>query len=193
MLHNFMRKFKAFEMLTKGGHLPQNLLRELIRLNRSQIRLKTQDITTWRIPATREGTPGISIKSPYSVKIEAINPLEYVEHGETKAEMVKGYLYLQTDVGEDLPPEMKTAFQEDIEYCVQSESSSSRDYVQVKLSNEVIKGKNIFVAEFNSCDLIILNFRLSVDGRNRGGAGMEVGGGGAKVYMYISEFKLLHL
>ena len=152
MLHNFMRKFKAFEML-KGGHLSQNLLRELIRLNRSQIRLKTQDITTWKIPATREGTPGISIKSPYSVKIEVINPLDYVEHGDPKAEMVEGYLYLQTDVGEDLPPETKTAFQEDIEYCVQSESSSSRDYVQVKLSNEVIKGKNIFVAEFNSCDL----------------------------------------
>ena len=152
MLHNFMRKFKAFEML-KGGNLSQNLFRELIRLNRSQIRLKTQDITTWRIPATREGTPGISIKSPYSVKIEAINPLEYVELGDPKAEMVKGYLYLQTDVGEDLPPEMKTSFQEDIEYCVQSESSSSRDYVQVKLSNEVIKRKNIFVAEFISGDL----------------------------------------
>ena len=152
MLHNYMRKFKAFEML-KDRQLSQNLLRELIRLNRSQIRLRTQDITTWRIPATREGTPGISIKSPYSVKIEAINPLEYVEHGDPKAEMVKGYLYLQTDVGEDLPPEMKTAFQEDIEYCVQSESTSSRDFVQVKWVTKWLKGKNIFVAEFNSCDL----------------------------------------
>ena len=140
MLHNVMRKFKAFEML-KGGHLSHDVFRELIRLNRSQIRLKTQDITTWRIPATREGTPGISIKSPYSVKIEAINPLEYVEQGDPKAEMVKGYLYLQSDTGEDLPPEVKTAFQNDIEYCVQSGSSSSRDYVQVKLSNEVIKEK----------------------------------------------------
>lgn len=135
MLLNFMRKFKAFEML-KGGHLSQDVLRELIHLNRSQIRLKTQDITTWRIPAARKGTPGISIKSPYSVKIEAIDPLEYVEHGDPKAEMAKGYLYLQTDIGEDLPLEVKTAFQEDIEYCVQSESSSSRNYVQVTCSEQ---------------------------------------------------------
>lgn len=140
MFHKFIRRFKAFEIL-KGGQLSQDVSRELIRLNRSQIRLKTQDIAAWRIPATREGTPGISIKSPYSVKVEAFNPLEYVEYGDPKAEMVKGYLYLQTDIEEDLPPEVKTAFQNDIEYCVQSGSSSSRDYVQVQLSNEVIKEK----------------------------------------------------
>lgn len=135
MFHKFIRRFKAFEIL-KGGQLSQDVSRELIRLNRSQIRLKTQDIIAWRIPATREGTPGISIKSPYSVKVEAFNPLEYVEYGDPKSEMVKGYLYLQTDIEEDLPPEVKTAFQNDIEYCVQSGSSSSRDYVQVTCSEQ---------------------------------------------------------
>ena len=138
MWHNLICKFKAFETL-KSGHFSQDVLREMIRANSSQIRLKTQDIATWRCPPARKGTPGISVKSPYSVKIEAINPMEYVEHEDPKAEMVKGYLYLQTDSEEDLPPQVKTAFQEDVEYSVQSKSSSSRDYLKVKTRNEVIK------------------------------------------------------
>ena len=166
MLHNLVRKFTAFEMV-KGGRLSQDVFREVIRLNRSQIRLKTQDMATWSIPAARRGTPGISVKSPYSVKIEAINPMEYVEHGDPKAEVVKGYLYLQTVGEDDLPVEVKTAFQEDIEYCVQSESSSSRDYLKVKMSNEAIKGKKIVVVQHAAAHLLaarkvqtVLNFRL---------------------------------
>ncbi|XP_020601270.1 protein FAM185A-like [Orbicella faveolata] len=135
MLHNLVRKFKPFRTL-KGGRLSQDVLIEAIRLNRSQIRLKSHDMATWRISAARRGAPGISVKSPYSVKIEAINPMEYVEHGDPKAEMVKGYLYLQTVGEEDLPLQVKTAFQEDIEYCVQSESSSSRDYLKVTCSDQ---------------------------------------------------------
>ena len=153
MLHNLIHKFKAFETL-KGGQLSQDALREIIRANRSQIRLKTQDIATWRCPAARKGTPGISVKSPYSVKIEAINPMEYVKHGDPKAEMVKGYLYLQTDSEEDLPPGVKTAFQEDIEYSLQSESLSSGDYLKVKTSNEVIKEKKIFVVQHAAAQFI---------------------------------------
>ena len=141
MFYNLIRKFKAFETL-KGGRLSQDVLREVIRLSRLQIRLKTQDMATWKIPATCKGISGISVKSPYSVKIEAINPMEYVERGDPHVEVVKGYLYLQTGSEEDLPPEVKTAFQEDIEYCVQSGSWSSRDYLKVKTSNEVIKEAN---------------------------------------------------
>ena len=146
MLHNLTRQFKAFETL-KGGRLSLDVLRKVIGLNRSQIRLKTQDMATWKIPAIPKGTLGISVESPYSVTIEAISPMEYVEHGDPKAEMVKGYLYLQTDIDEDLPLEVKTAFQEDIEYCVQSGSSSSRDYLKVNMSNKVIK------EERNLCSL----------------------------------------
>jgi len=138
MLHNLIRKFKAFETL-KGGRLSLDVLRNVIGLNRSQIRLKTQDMATWKIPAIPKGTLGISVESPYSVTIEAISPMECVEHGDPKAEMLKGYLYLQTDFDEDLPLEVKKAFQEDIEYCVQSGLSSSRDYLKVNMSNEVIK------------------------------------------------------
>lgn len=145
MLHNLIRNFKAFEML-KGGRLFQFVLKEVIRPNRSQIRHKTHDMVTWKIPTP--GTPGISVKSPYSVKIEAMNPMENVQLGDPNVEVVKGYLYLQTDSEEDLPPEVKTAFQEDIAYCVRSDSSSSRDYLEVKMSNEVIKEKK------NLCNLI---------------------------------------
>jgi len=77
-------------------------------------------MATWKIPSIPKGTLGISVESPYSVTIEAISPMECVEHGDPKAEMVKGYLNLQTDFDEDLPLEVKKAFQEDIEYCVQS-------------------------------------------------------------------------
>lgn len=89
--------------------------------------------------APLKASPGILIKSPYSVKVEAMNPMEYMKQEDPDVQVVKGNLYLQTDDEEDLSPEVKAAFKKDIKYNVQSVLSSSRDYLEVNISHEVIK------------------------------------------------------
>lgn len=117
--------------MLKGGRLFQNLTRAAISLNLSQIRHQTQDMVAWRMSAP---SPGILIKSPYSVKVEAMNPMEYMKQEDPDVQVVKGNLYLQTDDEEDLAPEVKAAFKKDIKYNVQSVLSSSRDYLEVNIS-----------------------------------------------------------
>lgn len=130
--------------MNKGGRLFQNIIRAATRLNRLQIRHKTHNMVTWRMPAPLKGTPGISIKSPYSVKVEAMNPMEYMENEDPNVQAVKGHVYLQTDGEEDLGPKVKTAFQEDIQYNVRSDLASSRGYLEVNIRNKLLKGEDIF-------------------------------------------------
>lgn len=120
--------------MLKGGRLFQNLTRAAISLNLSQIRHQTQDMVAWRMSAPLKASPGILIKSPYSVKVEAMNPMEYMKQEDPDVQVVKGNLYLQTDDEEDLAPEVKAAFKKDIKYNVQSVLSSSRDYLEVNIS-----------------------------------------------------------
>jgi len=83
------------------------------------------------IPAPFSGPPTIVIKSPYSVKVEPIDPVQF---GDIKA--VVGFLYLETETEEELSPNVKTAFQQDIQYDVRAVMSPSRDYMQVTCSEQ---------------------------------------------------------
>lgn len=122
--------------MDKGGRLFQNIIRAAMRLNFPQIRHKTHDMVAWRLPAclnSLKGTPGILIKSPYSVKVEAINPMEIIEQENPTVQVVKGHLYLRTNDEKQLGPELKRAFQEDIQYNVRSDFASSTGYVEVNI------------------------------------------------------------
>ena len=110
----------------KSGRLFRSITRAAILLNRSQIRHKAQFMDHTTIPAPFSGPPTIIIKSPYSVKVEPIDPVQF---GDIKA--VVGFLYLETETEEELSPKVKTAFQQDIQYNVRAVMSPSRDYMQV--------------------------------------------------------------
>ena len=140
---NLIPNFQPLEM-DKCRRLFQNMTRVAIRLNHQQIRHKTHDMVAWKMPAPLKGTPGILIKSPYSVKVEAMNPMEYIENEDPYVQVVKGHVYLWTDDEEDLGPEVKTAFQEDIKYNVQSDLASSTDYLEVNISNKLPKESSQF-------------------------------------------------
>ncbi|KAL9978602.1 hypothetical protein ACROYT_G016138 [Oculina patagonica] len=122
--------------MDKGGRLFQNIIRAATRLNRLQIRHKTHDMVAWKMSAPLKGTLSISIKSPYSVKVEAINPMEYIENEDLNVQAVKGHVYLETNGEEDLGPEVKTAFQKDIQYNVQSDLASSSGFLEVTCSEQ---------------------------------------------------------
>ncbi len=141
--HNLIPNFQEFEM-DKGGRLFQNIIRAAARLNRLEIRHKTHDMVAWKMSAPLKGTLSISIKSPYSVKVEAMNPMEYIENEDPNVQAVKGHVYLQTNGEEDLGPEVKTAFQKDIQYNVRSDLASSSGFLEVNISNELLKGEEIF-------------------------------------------------
>ena len=115
----------------KSGRLFQNIQRAAILLNRVQLRQKTQCMDHATIPAPLMGTQTIIIKSPYSVKVEAIDPVQF---GHIKA--VVGFLYLETETTEELSPKVKTAFQQDIQYNVRAVMSPSRDYMEVRTEKE---------------------------------------------------------
>lgn len=113
--------------MQKSGRLFQSITRAAILLNRPHIRYKTQYMDYTVLPAPFYTPPTIVIKSPYSVKVEAIDPLQF---GHLKA--VVGFLYLETDTDKELSPEVKTAFQQDIQYDVRAVMSPTRDYMEVR-------------------------------------------------------------
>ena len=112
-----------------------------MRLNFPQIRHKTHDMVAWRLPVrlnSLKSTPGILIKSPYSVKIEATNPMEIIEQENPNVQVVKGHVYLRNDDEKELGPELKRAFQEDIQYNVRSDLASSTGYLEVNLCTKLV-------------------------------------------------------
>ena len=121
----------------KSGRLFQNIQRAAILLNRVQLRQKTHCMDHATIPAPLMGPQTIIIKSPYSVKVEAIDPVQF---GHIKA--VVGFLYLETETTEELSSKVKTAFQQDIQYNVMAVMSPSRDYMEVRTE----KGSRTFGA-----------------------------------------------
>lgn len=127
LLRAVFRYTQTFRML-KTRRLFSSFTRATFLFYRTQIRHKTQCLEHTNIPAPFSRPPTISIKSPYSVKIEPIDPVEF---GDVKA--VVGFLYLETEAEEELSPKVKTAFQQDIKYEVKSVMSPSRDYVQVRI------------------------------------------------------------
>ena len=116
--------------MLKSGRLFQRIKSAAILLNRSQFRHKTQCMDHATIPAPLMGPPTIVIKSPYSVKVESI---DHVQFGNIKA--VVGFLYLETETEEELSPKVKTAFQQDIQYDVRAVMSPSRDCMEVRANN----------------------------------------------------------
>ena len=123
--------------MLKTRRLFQNIQRAAILLNRVQLRQKTHCMDHATIPAPLMGPQTIIIKSPYSVKVEAIDPVQF---GHIKA--VVGFLYLETETTEELSPKVKTAFQQDIQYNVRAVMSPSRDYMEVRTE----KGSRTFGA-----------------------------------------------
>lgn len=114
--------------MLKTRRLFSSFTRATFLFYHTQVRHKTQCLEHTNIPAPFIRPPTISIKSPYSVKIEPIDPVEF---GDVKA--VVGFLYLETEAEEELSLKVKTAFQQDIKYEVKSVMSPSRDYVQVRI------------------------------------------------------------
>lgn len=99
-------------------------------LYRSPIRHKSQCINHTIIPAPFScGSPTIIIRSPYSVKLKPIDPVEF---GDVKA--VSGYLYLETETDEEMSAEEKRAFQRDIHYEVKAVWTQEREFVEVSCS-----------------------------------------------------------
>lgn len=115
----------------KARRLFKNIKRAAMLLNRVQLRQKTHCMDHATIPAPLMGSQTIIIKSPYSVKVEAIDPVQF---GHIKA--VVGFLYLETETAEELSPKVKTAFQQDIQYNVRAVMSPSRDYMEVRTKKE---------------------------------------------------------
>ena len=101
-------------------------------LNRWQIRGKTQDVFAWKMDACSKDTPFIVVQSPYTVKIQPVNPMEYIENVDTDGQPVKGNVYLETDDEGDLAPDLKNSFMKDINFNVTPVSSNSKDYLEVK-------------------------------------------------------------
>ena len=122
--------------MLKSRWLFLNVRRAAVIANRSQIRCKTQCMDGSIIPAPFRGPPAILINSPYSVKIEPLDPVEY-----SNLQVVVGFLYVKTEVEEDLTDQVKTKFQKDIRYKVQSVLSPTRDYVEVRLFDFPIRVK----------------------------------------------------
>lgn len=135
-----MGYLKVSKML-RGGRLLKSITRAAINMNRLQIRLKTQDIVSWKMEAPSKDAPFILVKSPYSVKIEPVNPMEYISSGDTDVQAIKGNLYLETDGEEDLAADVRNAFQRDIHFNVRSVSSASKDYLEVKMRSKVVEKK----------------------------------------------------
>ena len=101
-------------------------------LNCRQIRGKTQDVFAWKMDASSKDTPFIVVQSPYTVKIQPVNPMEYIENVDTDGQSVKGNVYLETDDEGDLAPDLKNSFMKDINFNVRPVSSNSKDYLEVK-------------------------------------------------------------
>ena len=129
ILHSFIicLAFARLFRMQKSGRLFQSITRAAILLNRPHIRYKTQYMDYTVLPAPFYTPPTIVIKSPYSVKVEAIDPLQF---GHLKA--VVGFLYLETETDKELSPEVKTAFQQDVQYDVKAVMSPTRDYMEVR-------------------------------------------------------------
>ena len=82
--------------------------------------------------ASSKDTPFIVVQSPYTVKIQPVNPMEYIENVDTDGQSVKGNVYLETDDEGDLAPDLKNSFMKDINFNVRPVSSNSKDYLEVK-------------------------------------------------------------
>ncbi|PFX14333.1 Protein FAM185A [Stylophora pistillata] len=80
--------------------------------------------------------PFIVVQSPYTVKIQPVNPMEVIENVDTDGQSVKGNVYLETDDEGDLAPDLKNSFLKDIEFNVRPVSSNSKDYLEVKTFGE---------------------------------------------------------
>lgn len=134
---NLVHCSQAVRML-KSRKLFPNLTRAAILLYPSQIRHKTQCIDQTTIPVPFSRPPTIIIKSPYSVKVKPIDPVEFLDF-----KAVVGFLYLETETEEELSPQVKSAFQQDIQYDVRAVMSPSRDYMEVtrvKKANTLFSG-----------------------------------------------------
>ena len=128
---NLVHCSQAVRML-KSRRLFPNLTRAVILLYPSQIRHKTQCIDQTTIPVPFSRPPTIIIKSPYSVKVKPIDPVEFLD-----VKAVVGFLYLETETEEELSPQVKSAFQQDIQYGVRAVMSPSRDYMEVTTTTGV--------------------------------------------------------
>ncbi|XP_067052659.1 protein FAM185A-like [Acropora muricata] len=106
-----------------------NLKRATVVLNRLHVRRKSHCISTTVIPAPFCGSPTIVIRSPYSVKVKPIDPVEY---GDMKA--VIGFLYLQTETDEEISERDKATLNEHIKYDMKSIWSHNREFVEVSCS-----------------------------------------------------------
>ena len=100
----------------------EKLLRNVTRVsncwNRVQIRRKTQDVFAWKLDGASKDIPFIVVQSPYTVKIQPVNPMEVIENVDTDGQSVKGNVYLETDDDGDLTPDLKNSFLKDIEFNV---------------------------------------------------------------------------
>ena len=143
---NLVHSSRAVRML-KSRRLFPNLTRAAILLYTSQIRHKTQCIDQTTIPVPFSRPPTIIIKSPYSVKVKPIDPVEFLD-----VKAVVGFLYLETETEEELSPQLKSAFQKDIQYDVRAVMSPSRVYMEV---TRVKKALTLFFRLDNGRSFII--------------------------------------
>ena len=101
--------WEVIEVMLKYQRSFLNLKRATVVLNHLHVRRKSHCINTTVIPAPFCGSPTIVIRSPYSVKVKPIDPVEY---GDMKA--VIGFLYLQTETDEEITERDKATLNEHI-------------------------------------------------------------------------------
>ena len=129
-----------------------NLRKTAVALHRLHIRRKSHCINTTVIPAPFCGSPTIVIRSPYSVKVKPIDPVQY---GDVKA--VIGFLYLETETDEEISERDKTTLQQHIKYDMKSIWSHDREFVEV--TTRKAKTQHDFLADF----CLIMHANLSID------------------------------
>ena len=129
-----------------------NLKKAAVALHRLHIRRKSHCINTTVIPAPFCGSPTIVIRSPYSVKVKPIDPVQY---GDVKA--VIGFLYLETETDEEISERDKTTLQQHIKYDMKSIWSHDREFVEV--TTRKAKTQHDFLADL----CLIMHAKLSID------------------------------
>ena len=129
-----------------------NLKRATVVLNHLHVRRKSHCINTTVIPAPFCGSPTIVVRSPYSVKVKPIDPVEY---GDMKA--VIGFLYLQTETDEEISERDKATLNEHIKYDMKSIWSHNREFVEV--TTRKAKTQHDFLADL----CLIIHGKLNVD------------------------------
>ena len=121
-------------------------------LNRLHVRRKSHCINTTVIPAPFCGSPTIVIRSPYSVKVKPIDPVEY---GDMKA--VIGFLYLETETDQEISERDKETLQQHVKYDMKSVWSHNREFVEV--TTRKAKTQHDFLADL----CLLMHENLNVD------------------------------